>query len=403
MSEPGLVIVGASLAGVRTAKAARRRGYQAPITLIGAEDEQPYDRPPLSKDYLTGARTREQLALDQPGALAELGVELRLGTRATGLDVTAHEVLIGAERLPYDTAVLATGSRPRLLPSAGACEGLAGVVTLRTIADADVIRAAFGSGARVALIGGGFVGAELATSARSLGLDVTLVDPLPALMIRGLGEQVGGLLAARHADNGVRLRLGVGVQELVGGDRIEQLALSDGTTIEADLVIVGIGAVPVVDWLAGSGLSVSASGVVTDDFLQAGPDVYAVGDIAAWSGGTRRAEHWTNACDQAAALGRTLAGDPTRYESVPYVWSDQLGAQLQVLGEPRPGDETVFLDGGPGSAEFVVAMGQDETLHAVASFGARRAALAAQRLLRAGARWRPGIGPVPAGELTVSQ
>ncbi len=384
------IIVGASVAGVRTVQALRRRGYQAPITLVGAEQHLPYDRPPLSKDFLLGKLGAGDFRLVEPDALAGLGVDLRLGVRATGLDAERREIQVGGDRLRYETLVIATGATARTLPA-----NLAGVHSLRTLDDAVAIRRALVAGARVAVVGGGFIGAEVSWSARLLGRDVTIIDPLPALMVRGLGVTIGAVLARRHADSGVRLRLGRTVARLEGGQRVERVVLDDGSTVDADLVVVGIGADPAVGWLAGSGLDI-ADGLVCDAALHAGDGVYAVGDVVRWatSAGLRRAEHWTNAVDQASALAVTLTGGPGACDPVPYVWSDQLGTRLQVWGEVRAEDELVYLAGGPDADEFVVAAGGAGRLRGVIAFGARREGLRAQRLLQAGAPWEPGRGPV---------
>jgi 3-phenylpropionate/trans-cinnamate dioxygenase ferredoxin reductase subunit len=388
---PGLVVVGASIAGVRTVEALRRRGYDPPITLIGAEEHLPYDRPPLSKQFLRGEWSADELALVTPDALAALDLELRLGTSATALEPAARQLVAGDDRLPYETLVIATGSTPRR----PAGWHRAGVHTLRTVEDAVAIRAGLDSGARVAIVGGGFIGAEVASAARALGLEVTIVDPLPALMVRGLGLDVGTVLAARHVANGVTLRLGRSVARLVGGERIERLELDDGSTVDADLVVVGIGVDPTVDWLAGSGLD-CAGGIACDAGLRAGDGLYAVGDVARWPGpaGLRRAEHWTNAVDQAAAVAASIMGEPVAYDPLPYVWSDQLGKRLQVWGEVTPDDELVYVSGDSAADEFVAAFGRAGRLRAVVALGARRDALRAMRQLAAGAGWEPGGGPV---------
>ena len=347
------VVVGASVAGVRTVQALRRRGYEAPITLVGAEQHLPYDRPPLSKDFLLGKLGADDFRLVEPDALAGLGVDLRLGVRATGLDAERREVLVGGDRLRYETLVIATGATARTLPT-----NLAGVHSLRTIDDAAAIRQALVAGARVAVVGGGFIGAEVSWAARLLGRDVTIIDPLPALMVRGLGVTIGAVLARRHADNGVRLRLGRTVARLEGGQRVERVILDDGSTVDADLVVVGIGADPAVEWLAGirsrprrrARLRRSAArrlmGCTRSAMSSVGPRA-----------GLRRAEHWTNAVDQASALAVTLTGGTGAYHPVPYVWSDQLGTRLQVWGEVRAEDELVYLTGAPDADEFVVAAG----------------------------------------------
>jgi NADPH-dependent 2,4-dienoyl-CoA reductase/sulfur reductase-like enzyme len=291
---------------------------------------------------------------------------------------------------PTTPVVIATGARPRLLPGIQ----LPGVHPLRTLDDARAVRDGMVAGARVAVVGGGFIGAEIASAARRLGLEATIIDPLPALMTRGLGPELGVVLARRHADHGVRLLLRRGVARAEGGDRVERLVLDDGSVVTADLVVVGIGAEPATGWLTGTGLDVGG-GVGVDAWLCAAPGVYAVGDVARWGSGAsrRRLEHWTNAIDQAAALAGILTGAREPYDPQPYVWSDQLGGRLQVWGEIRPGDEVAYIYGGADAEEFVAVSGRDGWLTGVAAFGARRAAMRAARLLHSGTAWNPGRDP----------
>jgi len=391
-----VVIIGASVGGVRTAEALRRRGFGGRITLIGAEPRLPYDRPPLSKAFLTGQAAGDDLALLAGERLDRLQLELRLGERAETVDLPARRVrLASGEPVPFGTAVIATGSLPRRLPAA---DGWPGVHVLRTLDDAVAIRAALAAGARVAVVGGGFIGAEVAWSARVLGLDVAVVDPVSALMARGLGPALGKVLAGRHADQGVVLRLGRSVARVEGAGRVERLVLDDGSSLDADVVVVGIGADPAVGWLAGSGLPVDG-GLCCDAWLRVrGTDsVYAVGDVARWPSsryaGPVRLEHWTNAGEAALSVAAAVTGTPAPFDPLPYVWSDQLGARIQVFGQIRPGDELVYVEGGPDAAEFVATSGGDGTLRAVVALGARRAALRWERLLRSGLAWIDGRGP----------
>ncbi|HLK79699.1 MAG TPA: FAD-dependent oxidoreductase [Streptosporangiaceae bacterium] len=391
-----VVIVGASVAGVRTAEALRRRGFGGRVTLIGAEPRPPYDRPPLSKAFLAGRATEDDLPLLDGDRLDRLELDLRLGVRAAALDPPARMVrLASGEPVPFGTAVIATGSVPRRLP---ALDGRPGVHVLRTLDDAIAIRAALTAGARVAVVGGGFIGAEVASCARALGRDVTIIDPVPAMMARGLGPVLGQVLAGRHADHGVVLRLGRSVVRAEGTGRVERLLLDDGTTVDADLVVVGVGADPAVDWLAGSGLAVDG-GLCCDACLRArGADaVYGVGDVARWPSaryrGPLRLEHWTNAGEAALAVAAAITGAPAPFDPLPYVWSDQLGVRVQVFGQVGPRDEVVYVEGGPDTAEFVAAAGCDGALHAVVAVGARRAALRWERILRSGATWTDGSGP----------
>ncbi len=394
-----VVIVGASIGGLRTAEALRRRGFGGRVTLIGAEPRPPYDRPPLSKAFLAGRATEDDLPLLAGDRLDRLELELRLGEPAAALDLPARAVrLASGEPVPFGTAVIATGSVPRRLP---ALDGWPGAHVLRTVDDAIAIRAALAAGPRVAVVGGGFIGAEVASCARALGLAVTIIDPLPALMIRGLGPAIGQVLAARHADHGAVLRLGRSVVRAEGAGRVERLVLDDGSHVDADLVVVGVGADPATGWLAGSGLAVDG-GLCCDACLRVpGTDtVYAVGDVARWPSaryrGPLRLEHWTNAGEAALAVAAAITGvcgPPAPFDPLPYVWSEQLGVRVQVFGQIGPRDEVVYVEGGPDEPEFVAVTGRDGALHAVVAVGARRAALRWERILRSGACWIDGSGP----------
>jgi NADPH-dependent 2,4-dienoyl-CoA reductase/sulfur reductase-like enzyme len=274
--------------------------------------------------------------------------------------------------IPYDALVVATGSAPRTLPGLAP---LPGVTTLRTATDAATIRSALHAGARTVVVGGGFIGAEIAWAARSRGCDVTIVEPLPAMMIRGLGPSLAEAFTRRHADAGVRLRLGAGVTAVEGAGRVERVRLDDGSAVPADLVVVGVGTVPQTGWLRGSGLDVT-DGLLCDERLAAvgATGVYAAGDVARWHhpryGEPIRVEHWTNAVEQAPVVAANILGAATVYDAVPYVWSDQLGARLQIFGRIRPDDEVRYVFGGPDEAKFVAVAGRGDRLSAVVGFGA---------------------------------
>ena len=341
-----IVVVGASLAGLRTVQGLRRRGSTARITLIGDETHLPYDRPPLSKAVLLGTADPAALHFADADAIAGLGVELRLGVGAVGLEPGLVRLADGSA-VPYDQVVVATGSSPRRIPG---LRQLAGVHVLRTAGDAAAIRAGLLGATAVAIVGGGFIGAEIASAARALGLAVTVVDALPTLMTRGLGPGLGARMGELHRRNGVELRLGAGVVDVVGEDRVTGVALDDGSVVPADLVVVGIGTVPNVDWLRGSGVPLT-DGVLCDEYLRAADGVHAVGDVACWHNPRydrpMRMEHWTSAGEQATALAATLTGTPTPCAVLPYVWSDQFGRRLQIFGRIEPDDdiEIVHEDG----------------------------------------------------------
>jgi NADPH-dependent 2,4-dienoyl-CoA reductase/sulfur reductase-like enzyme len=340
VADEHLVVVGASLAGLRTVQGLRRKGSTARITLVGDEPGLPYDRPPLSKAILLGTADVTSLHFLDAAALTGLGVDLRLGVRAVGLDLDRRTVaLADGDTLAFDRLVVATGSSPRRIPG---LRTPAGVHVLRTAADAAAIRAGLLAAQRVAVVGGGFIGAEIASAARQLGLEVTVVDTLPTLMTRGLGPELGARMTELHRRNGVGLRLDSAVTDVVGDERVTGVALADGSVVPADLVVVGVGTAPNVGWLRGSGLPLE-DGVLCDEYLRAADGVYAVGDVARWHNPRydlpMRMEHWTSAGEQATALATTLTGTPTPCAVLPYVWSDQFGRRLQIFGRVEPGDE----------------------------------------------------------------
>jgi NADPH-dependent 2,4-dienoyl-CoA reductase/sulfur reductase-like enzyme len=369
-----IVVVGASLAGLRTVQGLRRRHSRARITLIGEEPELPYDRPPLSKSVLLGTADAESVRFLDDASIASLDVDLRLGVAARRLSLGGRHVeLVDSSRVEFDRMVIATGSSPRLLPGVRA---LAGVHVLRTIGDAVRIRAGLLGASRVAVVGGGFIGAELASAACQLGREVSVIDSLPTMMTRGLGLELGMRMTEVHRSRGVLLHLGSGVSELAGDGAVSGLRLTDGSLVPADLVVIGIGALPNDGWLIGSGLPVD-DGVVCDEYLCAADGVYAVGDVARWHnpryGELMRMEHWTSANEQAATLAATLTGTPTPCRLVPQVWSDQFGRRLQIFGRiSQDADiDVVFEDG----ERFVALARQSGNLHGVAVFDALTQAL----------------------------
>ena len=391
------MVVGASLAGARAVHSIRSAGHDGMLTLIGAEPHLPYDRPPLSKDFLTGERDADALMLDPPGAYDEIGAEVMLGTTATGLNLDARTVAVetdgpnSGEQVPFDALVIATGASARPLPGT---EALDGVHTLRTLDDATAIREGLTAGARVAVVGGGFIGSEVAASAKARGCEVTVIEAASAPLVRGLGAEMGSLVGALHGRNNVELRLGVGVEGVLGADRVEAVTMADGTRIEADLVVVGIGVVPNTAWLAGSGLHID-NGVVCDATLCAGPPgIYAVGDIVrapnAWlGGGAIRVEHWTAAVEHGMTVGRNVV-DPQRaipYDSVPFVWSDQYDARIQVAGLPDADDDVEVLVGSDTDGPFLAGYRRDGRLSAVMSVNAIRPFVRFRRLLASHPSW----------------
>ncbi|MER7179137.1 FAD/NAD(P)-binding oxidoreductase [Streptomyces hyaluromycini] len=326
-----IAVVGASAAGLTAARTLRSEGYDGPLTVIGDEDSMPYDRPPLSKQILSGTWEPSKTAL--PCAVED--VEWMLGVRATGLDVEGRRLTLSTgDELAYDKLVIATGVRPRRLAFG---QELDGVHTLRTLPDALAFRADLASARSVVVVGAGFMGSEVAAVASGMGADVTVVDPLPTPMIRQFGPWLGGLVARLHADHGVRMRLGVGVTGLSGTSRVDGVELADGTLLPADVVLVAIGSVPNTDWLVGSGLSLT-HGVDCDSSCRAAPNVAAAaGDVASWThpvhGRRTRVEHRMNATEQGMAAALTLLGKGEPYAPVPYFWTDQYDVKIQAYGD----------------------------------------------------------------------
>jgi 3-phenylpropionate/trans-cinnamate dioxygenase ferredoxin reductase subunit len=368
-----IVIVGASLAGLRAAQAIRTAGHDGPVVVVGEEPHLPYTRPPLSKELLAGEHEPEQCALPS----AKVDVEWRLGTRAIGLDLERREVLLaGDERLGYDRLLIATGARARHWP--GALPD--GVFMLRGLDDALALRDAFAAGPRLAVVGAGFIGCEVAASARKRGLDVTLIDIADQPMT-ALGPAVGARCADLHRAHGVDLRLGTGIEGFEGDGRLEAVRLSDGSRVDADIAVVALGAIPNTDWLADSGLELQP-GVVCDPTLAArdADGVFAAGDAAAWphpmaDGGTIRIEHWTNAAEQGAAAARNLLAEPAErkpYEAVPYFWSDQYDTKIQSVGLPARAERMTVLEASPDGDKLVLGGERGGRLVAAIAFNAPR-------------------------------
>ena len=321
-----VLVVGAGVAGLRCAETLRSGDFDGDVTVVGDEPHPPYERPALSKEVLAGSRSTESTYLRRPAELAAAGIELLLGRRVLRLD-RGKAVLAGGAELRWDALVLATGARARRLPA------IRGARVLRTLDDAVRLRDGLRPGRRLTVVGAGFVGCEVASTALSLGVDVALVDPALAPLRRALGGEVGRLVAARFRAAGTDVRLGV---EAVRRES-RRLVLSDGAPLPCDEVLVGVGAVPAGELLGTGALPVDACG------RTGVPGVYACGDVALWAG--ERAEHWTVAQAQGAAVGRAILGDLTPYLPVPYVWSDLLGLRLQLVGSAA-GAASVELDGG---------------------------------------------------------
>ena len=338
-----LVVVGASLAGAKAAEGARTAGFDGRVVLVGDERELPYERPPLSKAVLRGDAEPDSARVHAAGFYAEHEIELRLGRRAVTLDVDGRQVeLDDGERVPFTAAVLATGAAPRALHIPGA--DLAGVHHLRSLDDAASLGAAVRHGSRVAVIGAGWIGSEVAASARQLGAEVVLVDPAPVPLHRVLGREIGDVFRRLHAGHGVDLRLGTGVAELRGGDSVEAVVLGDGRVEPADVVVVGVGVVPRVELAEQAGLKVD-NGIVVDQHLRARGEVFAAGDVAtAWHphyGRHLRVAHWANALNQGLTAAANDAGAGESYTRLPYFFSDQYDLGMEYVGHGDPRDRVV--------------------------------------------------------------
>jgi 3-phenylpropionate/trans-cinnamate dioxygenase ferredoxin reductase subunit len=338
-----IAIVGASLGGAKAAEGAREAGFEGRIVLVGEEDGAPYERPPLSKDVLRGDKEPDSARVHPEDFYDEHRIE-RITDRVTGLDTAGRTIeLAGGESIGFDQAVLATGAAPRRLRAPGA--ELAGIHLLRTVADSLRLREAIRGASRVAVVGAGWIGSEVAASARQMGAEVVIIDPAPVPLQRVLGDEVGAMFSALHRDHGVALRLGTGVTALRGGDAVEAVVLDDGQEEPADVVVVGIGVVPRTELAEAAGLKVD-DGVVVDEHLESSvPGIYAAGDVAsAWHPFYERrlrVEHWANALNQGLAAGRSAAGQRAPYDRLPYFFSDQYDLGMEYVGYGAPDDDVV--------------------------------------------------------------
>ena len=364
-TDNAMVIVGASLAGARAAETLRSEGFEGPVTLIGSEDETPYERPPLSKDYLMGKHGRDKLYVQPREWYGENNVDLRLGTIVTAVDPAAHEVVLNDEtRLGYSKLLLTTGSSPRRVSIPGA--DLDGVMYLREVQDSDRIRAAFERAARVAVIGGGWIGLETAAAARTAGDEVTVLEMAELPLLRVLGREVAEVFAKLHTDHGVDLRNGVQVAEITGsGGAANGIRLTDGTRIDADVVIVGVGIAPNTALASAAGLRID-NGVVTDAALRTSDaDVFAAGDVAnafhPLIGKHIRVEHWANARHQPVAAAKAMLGQDVAFDRVPYFYTDQYDLGMEYSGYVEPGGyaEVVFRGDVPGREFVAFWLGDD--------------------------------------------
>jgi 3-phenylpropionate/trans-cinnamate dioxygenase ferredoxin reductase component len=355
MAAETCVIVGAGQAGGRAAEALRKGGFAGRVLLIGEEPEPPYERPPLSKAVLVGAKPAASTYLLPAGFYAENRIELVTGARVVGIDAAGHGVeLAGGERLAYTKLLLATGGRVRTIPFAPL--GRAGVFYLRTMADCLALAAALKAARRLVVIGGGFLGLEVAASARGLGLEVTVLEWMPSILDRAMAPEIARFVHALHLRHGTEIRTGVKVTGIAGEGRIEAVECGDGSRYPADLALVAVGIIPNAELAAAAGAKVE-NGIVVDEFGRTtAEDIYAVGDVANHPnpvlGHRLRLESWQNAQNQAIAIARGLCGAPQPYAEVPWFWTDQYDANIQMVGAPLRTEEVV-LRGDPASGRFM--------------------------------------------------
>lgn len=367
-----VVIVGGSLAAVHAIEGLRKNGFQGEITLVGAEPYLPYDRPPLSKEALRTGPERDKLLLKPPDWYREQGVELCLGTAAVGLDSRYSQVVLeGGRRLTYDGLVIATGCTPRAL---GSPDEVGSVHVIRSISDCVALRGRLAPGRHLVVIGAGFIGLEVAATAREMGLDVSVVETAPVPLTRVLGDEVGGWFKDYHAEHGVDVYCDSGLDqvEVAGGGT--KLRLRDGTVLAADLLVAGIGVEPATNWLSYSGVRVS-DGIVCDRSLRTSvPGVVAAGDIARWHNvlfdETMRVEQWRNAVEQGGRAALTLLGDTEAFAPVPYFWSDQFDAKVRFVGR-ADGAEHIQVRR-IGDAQLVALFGRDDVLRGALCVNAAR-------------------------------
>ena len=403
-----VVVIGASLAGLRACETLRNDEFTGRITLVGAEHELPYDRPPLSKKLLAGEWDLDRIRLRKAEEFESLGLDLRLGVRATGLDADHRTVTLDdGNTLGYDGLVIATGSTPRRLPGQPELDG---VTELRTAADAMNLRGRIADGtARLVIIGAGFIGLEVAATARQKGCTVTVLEGAPAPMMRGLGIDMGIAVAGVHARNGVDLRCGVQVRAFEGVDgKVTGVTLADGTTIPADAVVVGVGVSPATEWLDDTPIALR-DGIVCDATLFTGvPSVYAAGDCVRWPNLVfeghddceMRVEHWTNAAEQGAAAARNMLAvsrgqQPEAYRSVPFFWSDQFDSRIQFVGRAHGGDD-VHVFAGSTDGAFAALYGWEGRLRGVLGVSMPKMVMPFRALLNERASWDDALAKAAA-------
>jgi len=362
MREQTFIIVGASLAGAKAAEELRTAGFDGRVLLIGAEIERPYERPPLTKDYLRDESPREKAYVHEPSFYEQHQIELETDATVTELDSAQSRIKLADGRwVEYHRLLLATGAEPRRIAIAGA--ELNGVHYLRTLADCDALRDRLQIGGRVVVVGGGWIGSEFAASARQRGLEVTVVDPSPLPLERIFGAEIGAFYRDVHSDHGVELLLGEGVEAFAGEHAVTRVRTTTGHAIECDFVLVGIGVTPRVELASGAGLEID-NGILVDDKLQTSmPGVFAAGDVAhalhPFYGERLRVEHWSNALNQGQAAAHAMLGEPVSYDRIPYFFSDQYDVGMEYSGHAPEWDEVIFR-GDPADGEFIAFWMREE-------------------------------------------
>ena len=382
-----VVIVGAGLAGARAAEALRKDGFEGSITIIGEEPERPYIRPPLSKGYLRAERGRDDLYVHPADFYTEQQIDLLRSLTVQAIAAASRELVLGdGRRLPFDRLLIATGARPRSLPVEGA--DLPGVLTFRTLADADMLRNAAAQAERVVVIGSGWIGSEVAASLRMLGRRVVLIGPEAVPLERVLGTEIGGIYRDLHLEHGVDLRPGVTVQRIVGSERVSAVETSNGERVTADLVVVGIGVQPRTELAVAAGLAVGDGIEVGASLETSVPGIFAAGDVAsAWHPFYEqrlRSEHWANARFQGSTAGRSMLGGTAAYDRIPYFYSDQYDLAMEYTGHGSPSDRLV-VRGTIADREFIAFWLRDDRVVAGMNANIWDVAKPIEALIRSGA------------------
>ena len=389
------VIIGGGLTGAKAAEAVREADADARVTLVGDEGRRPYERPELSKGVLLGKKTPDDLFVHDEGWYAEHDVDLLLGRRATAIDREAGTVrLEDGESLTYDRLLLATGARPRTLNVPGA--DLDGVLYLRRAEDSDVLVQTLGSIQRLVVVGGGWIGLEVAAAAREKGVEVTVVEPQQTPLMGVVGPEVGEVWAQLHRGHGVDVRSGTQVNALQGDGRVDGVVLGDGTVLAADAVVVGVGAVPNLELAADAGFATDGGLKVDRRLRTEDPRIWAAGDIAladnAWAGRRLRVEHWANAQDQGAFAGRSMAGATDEWAKVPYFYTDQYDAGMEYRGMADPRTDRLVLRGRPADGEYIAFwLGEDGAVKAGMHVNRWDDASAVSALVKAKAQVDPDV------------